>query len=131
MATAIVKAITDAEDFESCMAASEEKVIVIDCHQNWCGPCETVRPTYNSICNQLKDFEERVLFLTANLKDLQPQVTELLKAKAADIDLASHGCMPFFLVVKNKAIATTILGADVPQLIESVLAEAPALNKEK
>ena len=131
MATAVVKAIADVDDFNACMDQSEEKVLVIDCHQNWCGPCETVRPTYNSIFNELQDCDNRVLFLTANLNELTPQINELLKNKATDIDLANHGCMPFFLIVKNKAIATTILGADVPQLKESVIAEAPAINKEK
>ena len=131
MAVASVKAIADAEDWNACMEESAEKVLVIDCHQNWCGPCETVRPTYNSIFNEVKDCEDRVLFLTANLNELSPQINELLKSKATDIDLANHGCMPFFLIVKAKAIEATILGADVPQLKESVIAAAPAINKEK
>lgn len=130
MAVATVTAIADAEAFNSYMDQSEEKLLVIDCHQNWCGPCDTVKPTYNSIFNELQDCEDRVLFLTANLKELTPQIGELLKNKVTDLDLNNHGCMPFFLVVKNKAIVNTIFGADVPSLKESVINEAPQI-KEK
>ena len=98
---------------------------MIDCHQSWCGPCETVKPTYNAISNELDACDERVLFLTADLKILKPQIGELLKTLQNDIDLENHGCMPFFLVVKNKVIVQTILGADVPTLRDCVMAEAP------
>ena len=90
-----------------------------------------MKPTYNSIFNELKDCEDRVLFLTANLGELTPQVGELLKTKPTDLDLANHGCMPFFLIVKAKAIVNTIFGADVPSLKEAVIAQAPMPQKDE
>ena len=67
MAQAAVTAIADGDAFAEFLEKSETFLLVIDCHQNWCGPCDTVKPTYNSIFNELKDCEDRVLFLTANL----------------------------------------------------------------
>ena len=48
-----------------------------------------------------------------------------MKTIQNDIDLENHGCMPFFLIVKNKVVVQTILGADVPTLRDCVMAEAP------
>ena len=56
MATAKVEAIESADAFNDFMEKSEQYLLVIDCHQSWCGPCDTVKPTYNSIFNELKDF---------------------------------------------------------------------------
>ena len=75
--------------------------------------------------------EDRVLFLTCNLGELQAQVAELLKSKQTDLDLSTHGCMPFFLIVKSKAIVTTVFGADVPSLKEAVIGQAPMPQKEE
>ena len=41
MATAPVEAITDAEAFGSYLEKSETQLIVMDVHQNWCGPWPT------------------------------------------------------------------------------------------
>lgn len=131
MATAKVEAIESADAFNDFMEKSEQYLLVIDCHQSWCGPCDTVKPTYNSIFNELKDCEDRVLFLTCNLGELQAQVAELLKSKQTDLDLSTHGCMPFFLIVKSKAIVTTVFGADVPSLKEAVIGQAPMPQKEE
>ena len=131
MAQAAVTAIADGDAFAEFLEKSETFLLVIDCHQNWCGPCDTVKPTYNSIFNELQDCEDRVLFLTANLGELTPQVGELLKTKPTDLDLANHGCMPFFLIVKAKAIVNTIFGADVPSLKEAVIAQAPMPQKDE
>ncbi len=66
MATAPVEAITDAEAFGSYLEKSETQLIVMDVHQNWCGPCDTMKPTYNSIFNEINDCENKVVFTTAD-----------------------------------------------------------------
>mmetsp|Transcript_17114 Transcript_17114/g.22194 ORF Transcript_17114/g.22194 Transcript_17114/m.22194 type:complete len:133 (+) Transcript_17114:22-420(+) len=125
--SATVLAIRDGEHFEELMQESEKKLLVIDCHQCWCGPCTVVEPTYNALNTELDDCRERVLFLTADVVELATQLAELLKE--TDIDLANHGCMPFFLIVKNHSLHTTIFGADVPKLKQVVSTQAPAYQK--
>mmetsp|Transcript_23137 Transcript_23137/g.71101 ORF Transcript_23137/g.71101 Transcript_23137/m.71101 type:complete len:132 (-) Transcript_23137:297-692(-) len=116
-----VVAIRDVEHFEALLG--EPKLLVIDCHQSWCGPCDTVRPTYNALNAELDDCDERVAFLTADLALLAAPLGELVKG--TEIELESHGCMPFFLVVRDGAVASTIFGADVPKLRDVVKAKAP------
>lgn len=84
----------------------ESRILVVDCHQNWCGPCETVRPTYNSLMSEIDDCEQRVAFLTANLSELAPAIDDLVKE--TEIDLSNHGCMPFFLVIKVRSLKEKI-----------------------
>ena len=48
MATAPVEAIAD-EAFGAYLEKSETVLVVMDVHQNWCGSCDTMKPTYNSI----------------------------------------------------------------------------------
>lgn len=109
-----VTAIADGEHLTRLLA--EPKVLVIDCHQNWCGPCETVRPTYNALWTEIDDCPERVSFVTADLSTIH------LGDLTSEVDLANHGCMPFFLVVKDNKV-TTIFGADVPKLRDVVTSQ--------
>ena len=48
-----------------------------------------------------------------------------MATKPSDLDLANHGCMPFFLLVKNKVVVAIVLGADVPTLRDNVVLYAP------
>ena len=120
-----VTAIKDAEHLTSLLG--ESKLLVIDCHQSWCGPCETVRPTYNALNTQIDDCDERVVFLTADLTELSGPLGDLFKG--TEIDLGTHGCMPFFLVVKDGKVSDTIFGADVPKLRHVVTTDAPPFTK--
>ena len=125
MATAPVEAIADAEAFGAYLEKSETILVVMDVHQNWCGPCDTMKPTYNSIFNEIDNCEDKVAFTTADIKALTPQLVELMATKPSDLDLANHGCMPFFLLVKNKVVVAIVLGADVPTLRDNVVLYAP------
>lgn len=44
-----------------------ECVIVVDCHQDWCGPCETLLPTFQRISLETADSDNRCLFLEVTL----------------------------------------------------------------
>lgn len=125
MATAPVETIADAEAFGQYLDKSEAVLVVMDCHQQWCGPCDTMKPTYNSIFNEIKNCEEKVAFTTCAIDAFMPQLTELMTTKASDLDLANHGCMPFFLLVKNREVQAVVLGADVPTLRDNVVLFAP------
>ena len=125
MATAPVEAIADAEAFGAYLEKSETVLVVMDVHQNWCGPCDTMKPTYNSIFNEIDNCGDKAAFTSADIKTLTPQLVELMATKPSDLDLANHGCMPFFLLVKNKAVVAIVLGADVPTLRDNVVLYAP------
>ena len=45
MAQAKLHALEGVDDFNEHLEKSEAFLLVIDCHQHWCGPCETIKPT--------------------------------------------------------------------------------------
>ena len=61
----------------------------------------------------------------ADIKSLKPQLVELMATRPSDLYLGNHGCMPFFLLVKNKVVVAIVLGADVPTLRDNVVLYAP------
>ncbi len=42
--------IRDVKHFESLLELSETKVVIVDLHQDWCGPATAMTPFYNSLC---------------------------------------------------------------------------------
>ena len=42
--------IRDVKQYESLLELSETKVVIIDLHQNWCGPAAAMTPFYNALC---------------------------------------------------------------------------------
>lgn len=51
--------------------------LVVDCHRDWCGPCETLHPTFTRISLETTESEERCLFVavryTASLINDHPE----------------------------------------------------------
>ena len=41
---------------------------MIDCHQDWCGPCETLAPLFNGIYMDTQDAEKRLMLLTVSAR---------------------------------------------------------------
>ena len=98
---------------------------VIDCHQDWCGPCETLAPLFNSIYMDTQDAETRLMLCTANIPLLKEKLTAFLPSVDNDIDLAKHGCMPFFLIVRFKQCVKVVVGANAPLVKESIASNMP------
>ena len=60
----LIKNIEDETQFNDWLEKTDDMVAVIDCFQNWCGPCETLQPTFNSIFLETTEPEDRLVFLT-------------------------------------------------------------------
>ncbi|CAM9090830.1 unnamed protein product, partial [Phaeothamnion confervicola] len=82
---------------------------VLDCHQRWCGPCETMQPTLQRLAVETEQYEERLLFASVS------------------IDTSCQGCMPFFLLLRNKVVVSIVNGANAPMLVRRVQQSVPAI----
>ncbi|CAN0290937.1 unnamed protein product, partial [Ectocarpus sp. 12 AP-2014] len=97
---------------------------VVDCHQDWCGRCETLQPTFQRISLETVDSENRCLFLEANLDKFADHIQAHLP-KDSPINLSAHGCMPFTVLIKGGAAVATIRGCDAPAILREVTKHMP------
>lgn len=60
---------------------------VVDCHQDWCGPCETLRNTFTRISLETDNSDERILFATVRWKE----VTVVEEERNGSFVATTHG----------------------------------------
>ena len=89
----------DVSGWTSMVESSEERVVVIDCHQEWCGPCEAIKPTIQKVFNDYEDADDRVTFASASIQLLGEQMQGAVPSDAK-IDIDKNGCIPLFLIFR-------------------------------
>ena len=125
----LVYTIQDQEDWERLLNQSEEMCLVIDCYQDWCGPCECLEPSYKRWWLETEECDERMKFLRANLKLFADQIKDILPADS-NIDVDKNGSMPFFLIVRFKQSVATIKGVNTPVMSQMINLNLPPLKKK-
>ena len=58
-------AIVDSEGWDEMIEESEAKLIIIDVHLEWCGPCEATKPLFTKMLSSVKKCSDRVGFYSA------------------------------------------------------------------
>eukprot|EP00903_Cladosiphon_okamuranus_P014952 g13840.t1 len=126
LGNSLVRTVTEEGEFswEKCLAASTQKLLVVDCHQDWCGRCETLQPTFQRIALETTDNENRCQFLEANLDKFADRVQALLP-KDSPVNLATQGCMPLIVLIKGGVAVASISGCDAPAILREVTKHMP------
>ena len=88
-------------------------ILVIDCHQEWCGPCDAIGPTLQRLYLDFDHGDERIALATISytcdqsaqggppcgVSPLGEKLQAIIPA-AAKLKLENHGCLPLFLCVR-------------------------------
>mgnify|MGYP003387031758 FL=1 len=92
---------------------SNTKVVLLDCHEEWCGPTTSAMgASYISIFAEHKDPEERIFLSSICFNDeIKAKVQTLL----TDIKLDAQGCRPLFLVLRNGSCVASIPPIVIPE----------------
>ena len=98
-------------DFDAAIAASADKLLVIDFTATWCPPCKMIAPKFEAMANDYPDVTFRKIDVDANAEADQ----------AAGIQ-----CMPTFKYYKG---GKEIEGAKVEGASEAKIKEAIDANK--
>ncbi|KAI9889826.1 MAG: hypothetical protein M1814_004928 [Vezdaea aestivalis] len=98
--------INSAAQFKSLLSSST--VVVTDFHADWCGPCKAIAPVYEQLSAKLSR-PKKLTFVKVDV-DKQQEIAQTYGITA----------MPTFMIFKDKAVVTTIRGADPKQLSEVV-----------
>lgn len=79
-----------------------DKYLVIKASAEWCFPCKTVQPKYESLAKEMVD---KAVFTIFDV-DEQQDIAEQFKISA----------MPTFVVIKNNDILTQFSGANLKEI---------------
>ena len=91
--------VSDPNVWQSTIALSDQKVVVVDCHLGWCGHCEAVLPTLTRLLIDYESCEDRFAYCTLDRDKFGSLIQETFPVEF-NVDLKSLGCVPIFAVYK-------------------------------
>ena len=103
----MVHAVKDMEDFKAQLSAADNKLVVVDFHATWCGPCKMIAPHLEEMSKSMDD----VVFLKVDVDECE-DISEEYKVTA----------MPTFIFLKDGVKVADLMGANVDKLKELVKA---------
>merc|ERR1712168_1481289 len=92
-------------DFATQLAAAGGKLVVVDFHATWCGPCKMIAPHLEEMDKTMDD----VVFLKVDVDEWEDIAMEY-----------QINAMPTFIFIKNKSKVADLTGANVDKLKEIV-----------
>lgn len=102
MAKDITKYMMKLEDdtaWDNIIELSASKVVVVDIHQDWCGPVEAIMPSMTRVMIEYDNAEDRFQYCSASIAKLKEKIQPTLPSDAK-IDLEKNGCLPLFAVYR-------------------------------
>lgn len=113
----VMMKIEDEAQWEAVMEQSESKVVVMDCHQEWCGYCEAIHPTLSRVLLDYENVDERFLYAVASIGKVGAQI-QASYPPDLNISLEKNGCLPLFAVYRVSLVVfpsvLTIASLTVP-----------------
>lgn len=127
MSKDISKLIVKVEDeatWLNLIEQSQNKLIIVDCHQDWCGPCEAMNPTFTRIFIDYEVAEERLVLATLAIGKMG-STAQASFPHDCHISLEKNGCIPVFAFYRFKACLSVINGVDAPAVVQQVSLNIP------
>ena len=118
----IVYPINSEEHFHQIASQENKKLVVIDLHASWCGPCVVMYQNYRSIFFNYEQAENRIEFWTCDTSLLP---ADLLKKYVSN----ATSCKPKFLVYMEGEIKGDVEGADISKVERLIATHIPALDE--
>ena len=101
----MVYAVKDMDDFNNQLTAAGGKLVLVDFHAIWCGPCKMVATHLEEMSETMED----VVFLKMDVYDCEDIVAEY-----------KITVMPTFLFIKSKFNVADLTGAGISETLEKV-----------
>ena len=110
-----IEVVDEVDRIDSLVEESQNKLVVIDVHATWCGPCEALKPTLNKIALDYAHSEDRITFASCDIDKFGSKLQETLPSES-NISLEKNGCLPIMLVYRFGSCIGTLVGVDGPAL---------------
>ncbi|CCI44325.1 unnamed protein product [Albugo candida] len=112
----VSQSVKDADHWNQILAISEQKLVVVDLHKSWCGPCKIMEPTYKRLIAEIENAQERLLFVSLDQSMLLIETEN------------TPSCKPRFLLFRERKPIVEIAGANAPKLEFLVRQHCPSLK---
>ncbi|TMW57870.1 hypothetical protein Poli38472_013344 [Pythium oligandrum] len=112
----LVTRVRDAEHWMQLRETSEKKLVVVDAHKDWCGPCKILEPTYKRITTDIDRPEQRLVFASLNVNLGLEGIED------------NGSCKPRFILFKDRKQIAEVTGANAPQLEHLIHQHLPAVQ---
>lgn len=96
----------------------------MDCHQNWCGQCEAVMPTFQRLFLDYANADKRLGIAHVAIDFFKSNIQALIPHDA-HVDVNKIGCLPLFLLLRFKACVAVVQGVDTPGITQHVAMNIP------
>ena len=78
----IIRRLNNEKEYYEAISDQNAKIVVLDLHLDWCGPCKAVETNYRMLMLLLDDCEDNVEFLSIGEKEMPLCVFEKLNLTA-------------------------------------------------
>ena len=113
--------VRDEDHFRSLVSEENKKLVIIDVHLDWCGPCKVIQPNFRTLFFSISEAEKRIEFFTMNdtiiPDDLKP---------SPDFEVK---CSPKFLIYLEGELKAEISGADFAKINDIIDKQIPVLDE--
>ncbi|KAK7079257.1 hypothetical protein SK128_013659 [Halocaridina rubra] len=99
----MVHEVKDKADFDNQLAEAGNKLVIVDFHATWCGPCKVIGPKLEVMSQEMTD----VVFLKVDVDEVEEVATAY-----------QVSCMPTFVFIKNKEKVDAFSGANEAKVRE-------------
>ena len=115
----LVKPIGSQEEWDEFIQnTAGKKLLVIDIHKKWCGPCEVMRPTFERIFLNTDDCDQKAEFLAIHSDAGISQLSSFTEKATSK---------PFFVLWKENEVVAKVDGANAPELSALISENIPSL----
>lgn len=124
MACAKIIPITCEEDFDKMME-DHYRIIVLDVHAAWCGPCTVMKIFWDKLMLDIERCDERVAWWSVNQEEY-PELIKSLLPTWSKVNIYTKGCCPLFLFIQYNPetqvmeMVAEVIGCDSPQAIKEI-----------
>ena len=93
------------------MQKSNEYLIIVDAHKKWCGPCEAMWPSFQSVRAKTPKHEKRMIVYSAEIESFDADIQKLLPADFKALN--GRGCSPMFILLRKGKLLLPLRDATV------------------
>jgi len=116
--------IEDDAMFDAMIEASNDKLVIMDVHQDWCGVCDALQPTLQRVFQDYEKAEDRMTLTSCSIGRFGAKLQSSFPSDC-HVVLEKNGCLPVFALYRFKSCVSVITGVDAPSLLAQISANIP------